>query len=214
MIHKIISKIKKSKREKMTAKHGKFKKILESDRGYVLMLALVIMMTLTVIAVGYVTNVTLETSIVSNYEKNRDTLNAAEAGLEVAMLITHEEIITQLEPFSGTERVMSIEDNVTTYTYSFQPLFDDGGGVKVKYRIIPENPDPQKNRFLYRTYTSCQEIIHFAYSYAIEVVAEPSNKSGREYLKRQVRILETPLVQYFVFFDDDFTWHPGPEAIG
>ena len=212
MIQKIISLIKKSKREKMTTKHGKFKKIVESDRGYILVLSLVILMTLTVIAVGYVTNVTLETSIVSNYVKNRDTLNAAEAGLEVAMLITHEEIITQLEPFSGTERVMSLADNVTTYTYSFQPLFDDGTGIKVKYRIIPENPDPQKNRFLYRTYTSCQEIIHFAYPYAIEVVAETTNETGREYLKRQIRILETPLVQYFVFFDDDFTWHPGPVA--
>ncbi|MBN1574676.1 MAG: pilus assembly PilX N-terminal domain-containing protein [Deltaproteobacteria bacterium] len=194
----------------MTAKNGKFNKIIKSNKGYILMLSLVIMMTLTVIAVGYVTNVTLETSIVSNYEKNRDTMNCAEAGLEAAMLITHDEIITQLEPFSGTERTTYKEDNVTKHSYAFMDLFDDCSGSKVKYRIIPENPDPQKNRFIYRTYTSCQEIIHFAYPYAVEVVAEPSNKSGREYLKRQIRILETPLVQYFAFFDDDIAWHNGP----
>jgi hypothetical protein len=194
----------------MKSEKGKFFRIIESDRGYILMLSLVIMMTLTVIAVGYVTNVTLETSIVSNYEKNRDTLNCAEAGLEAAMMITHDEIISQLEPFSGTERTMYKEDNVTKYSYTFQDLFDDCNGVKVRYRIIPENPDPQKNRFIYRTYTSCQEIIHFAYPYAVEVVAEPSNKSGREYLKRQIRILETPLVQYFAFFEDDIAWHNGP----
>gem|GEM_PF-1578981 len=194
----------------MTFKNKRLNEIIKSDRGYILMLSLVIMMTLTVIAVGYVTNVTLETSIVSNYEKNRDTLNCAEAGLEAAMLITHDEIITQLEPFSGTERTTYKEDNVTKHSYSFQDLFDDCSGAKVRYRIIPENPDPQKNRFIYRTYTSCQEIIHFAYPYAVEVVAEPSNKSGREYLKRKIRILETPLVQYFVFFNDDLAWHNGP----
>jgi hypothetical protein len=182
------------------------------NRGYILMLALIIMLTLTVIAVGFVTNVVLETSIVKNYRSSRDKLNAAEAGLEVAMKITHEEIIGQLEPFSGTERVAYPGDNVTTYGYPFQVLFDDYNGEKVKYRVIPENPDPQKNRFLYRTYESCQEIIHYAYPYNIEVLTEPiSGEGGAEYLKRQIRVLETPLVQYFIFFDDDLPWHPGPE---
>ena len=181
------------------------------DRGYILMLALIIMLTLTVIAVGFVTNVTLETSIVKNYRTNRDKLNAAEAGLEVAMKITHEEIMSQLEPFSGTERVAYPGDNATTYGYPFQPLFDDYNGETVEYRVIPENPDPQKNRFLYRTYESCQEIIHYAYPYVIEVLTKPIGGGGSEYLKRQIRVLETPLVQYFIFFDDDLPWHPGPE---
>ena len=180
--------------------------------GYIMMLALIIMLTLTVIAVGYVSNVMLETSITRNYRVNRDVLNAAEAGLGVAMRITHEEILGQLEPFSGTARSEYEGDNETKYGYPFQTLFDDYNDVKVKYRVIPENPDPQKNRFLYRTYVSCSEMIHYAYPYAIEVVAEPtSGIGGTQYLKRQIRVLETPLVQYFVFFDDDLPWHPGPE---
>ncbi len=179
--------------------------------GYIMMLALIIMLTLTVIAVGYVSNVMLETSITRNYRVNRDVLNAAEAGLGVAMRITHEEILGQLEPFSGTARSEYEGDNETKYGYPFQTLFDDYNDVKVKYRVIPENPDPQKNRFLYRTYVSCSEMIHYAYPYAIEVVAEPtSGIGGTQYLKRQIRVLETPLVQYFVFFDDDLPWHPGP----
>ena len=179
--------------------------------GYIMMLALIIMLTLTVIAVGYVSNVMLETSITRNYRVNRDVLNAAEAGLGVAMRITHEEILGQLEPFSGTARTEYEGDNATKYGYPFQTLFDDYNDVKVKYRVIPENPDPQKNRFLYRTYVSCSEMIHYAYPYAIEVLAEPtSGIGGTQYLKRQIRVLETPLVQYFVFFDDDLPWHPGP----
>ncbi len=156
-----------------------FRFVLKGDNGYIMMLAMIIMLTLTVIAVGYVTNVMLETSIVRNYRVNRDTLNAAEAGLEVAMKITHEEITTQLEPFSGTARTTYVESNDTKYGYSFQPLFDDFNGVNVKYRVIPENPDPQKNQFLYRTYVSCSEMIHFAYPYVIEVLATPNGSEGR-----------------------------------
>jgi hypothetical protein len=179
--------------------------------GYIMMLALIIMLTLTVIAVGYVSNVMLETSITRNYRVNRDVLNAAEAGLGVAMRITHEEILSQLEPFSGTARTEYEGDNAKTYGYPFQTLFDDYNGVKVKYRVVPENPDPQKNRFLYRTYVSCSQMIHYAYPYVIEVVAEPlGGGGGTQYLKRQIRILETPLVQYFAFFDDDLPWHNGP----
>ncbi len=179
------------------------------------MLALIILMTLTVIALGFVTNVTLETSIVGNYRLNRETLNCAEAGLEVAMMITHEEITSQLEPFSGTERTEvapsdpDYDPNVTKYIYSFKDLFDDCNGSKVKYRVIPDNADPQKNRFVYRTYVSCSEVVHYAYPYTIEVLAEPET-GGVEYLKRNIRILETPLVQYFIFFDDDLPWHSGP----
>ena len=203
--------------ENITGEDTVFKKIdvknvLKGTKGgYIMMLALIIMLTLTVIAVGYVSNVMLETSITRNYRVNRDILNAAEAGLGVAMRITHEEILSQLEPFSGTERTEYKEDNETKYGYPFQTLFDDFDDVKVSYRVIPENPDPQKNRFLYRTYVSCSEMIHYAYPYIIEVLAEPINGvGGTQYLKRQIRILETPLVQYFVFFDDDLPWHPGP----
>jgi len=188
------------------------RKVLKGTKGgYIMMLALIIMLTLTVIAVGYVSNVMLETSITRNYRVNRDILNAAEAGLGVAMRITHEEILNQLEPFSGTERTVYKEDNETKYGYPFQTLFDDFDDVKVSYRVIPENPDPQKNRFLYRTYVSCSQMIHYAYPYILEVLAEPTNGvGGTQYLKRQIRILETPLVQYFIFFDDDLPWHPGP----
>lgn len=186
--------------------------INRQDRGYVLMLSLVIMMTLTVIAVGYVINVTLETNIVTNYKTSRNTLNAAEAGLEVAMMITHEEITSQLDPYSGTPRNTYDDGNSISYGYPFQTLFDDLDGHTVRFRVIPENPDPQKNRFIYRTYDSCQEMIHYAYPYVLEVVAEAHNtQGGSEYLKRQIRVLETPLVQYFVFFDDDLPWHSGPQ---
>ncbi|MBN2223760.1 MAG: pilus assembly PilX N-terminal domain-containing protein [Deltaproteobacteria bacterium] len=193
-------------------KNMKSLKVYRGEKGgYIMMLALIIMLTLTVIAVGYVANVTLETSITRNYRVNRDILNAAEAGLGVAMRITHEEILNQLEPFSGTARTEYEGDNESTYGYPFQVLFDDYKDVRVKYRVIPENPDPQKNRFLYRTYVSCSEMIHYAYPYIIEVLAEPLNGvGGTQYLKRQIRVLETPLVQYFVFFDDDLPWHPGP----
>ncbi len=196
----------------MSKKKDNLKPLTGAKGGYIMMLALIIMLTLTVIAVGYVSNVMLETSITRNYRVNRDVLNAAEAGLGVAMRITHEEILSQLEPFSGTARTEYEDDNATKYGYPFQTLFDDYNDVKVKYRVIPENPDPQKNRFLYRTYVSCSEMIHYAYPYAIEVLAEPtSGIGGTQYLKRQIRVLETPLVQYFVFFDDDLPWHPGPE---
>ena len=183
-----------------------------AESGYILMLSLMIMLTLTVIAVGFVTNVTLETSIVRNYRINMDSLNAAEAGLEVAMIVTHEEISSSLEPYSGTKRNTYRGENVTKYGYPFEVLFEDLDGNEVKYRVIPENPDPQKNRFLYKTRMSCQEILHYAYPYMIEVVSRPLDSSGgEEYLKRQIRILETPLVQYFIFYDDDLPWHPGPE---
>jgi len=185
--------------------------ISRRDRGYVLMLSLIIMMTLTVIAVGYVVNVSLETKIVSNYKTSRNTLNAADAGLEVAMMITHEEITSQLDPYSGTPRNRYDDGDSISYGYPFQVLFDDLDGHTVRYRVIPENPDPQKNRFIYRTYDSCQEMIHYAYPYILEVVAEShSSRGGMEYLKRQIRVLETPLVQYFIFFDDDLPWHNGP----
>ncbi|MBN1883418.1 MAG: pilus assembly PilX N-terminal domain-containing protein [Deltaproteobacteria bacterium] len=197
-----------------SAHTGKERKntVSRQDRGYILMLCLIIMMTLTVIAVAYVINVSLETNIVTNYKTSRNTLNAAEAGLEVAMMITHEEITSQLDPYSGTPRNTYDDGSTVSYGYPFQTLFDDLDGHTVKYRVIPENPDPQKNRFIYRTYDSCQEMIHYAYPYVLEVVAEAhSSRGGTEYLKRQIRVLETPLVQYFVFFDDDLPWHCGPE---
>lgn len=187
-----------------------------SEKGYVMMLSLVIMMTLTVIGIGYVTNVSLQSNIIANRNQNHESLNCAEAGLEVAMMITHEEITSSLEPYDGTKRLEvqsddpNYDDNITKYYYHFQTLFKDCNGTEVKYRVIPENPDPQKNRFVYRTYVSCSELIHYAYPYVIEVIAKPSSGGGVEYLKRQIRVLETPLVQYFIFFDDDLPWHPGP----
>jgi len=188
--------------------------ITRGDRGYILMLALIIMMTLTVIAVGYVMNVTLETSIEGNTRESRSALNVAEAGLEVAMMITHEEISDQSEPFTGTDRTRYDDGSTTSYGYEFLTLFEDRDGFEVKYRVIPENPDVQKNRFIYRTYDFCQELIHYAYPYVIEVVAESlSETGGTEYLKRQIRVLETPLVQYFAFYDDDMGIHPGEDMI-
>jgi hypothetical protein len=185
-----------------------------NNRGYILMLSLMIMLTLTVIAIGFVTNVTLETAIVRNYRLNMDSLNAAEAGLEAAMMVTHEEISSSLEPYSGTKSNMYRSENVTKYGYPFEVLFDDLDGNEVRYRVIPDNPDPQKNRFLYKTRVSCQEILHYAYPYTIEVVSRPlEGSTGEEYLKRQIRILETPLVQYFIFYDKDLPWHPGPEMV-
>jgi len=174
--------------------------ILE-ERGNTLIVFLFIMSTLAALAVGalQVTSLNLESS--NAHRKGKKAFYAAEVGLDLAV----NAIINEFE-------------NLSVYTTSANFGGDPQGyitvnnyrGHDVKYRIT--NP---LQSYLYQTVVGNGIIYHYAHTYDIEGESYALNENTRETLREQIRILETPLVQYYIFYGGsgnaaDLEILPGP----
>jgi len=178
---------------------------LKNEKGVTLIIFMFIMAMLVALSSGaiLITSLNFETS--NALLKGKKAYYSAEVGLELA-------VNTILKSF----------DDLAPYTTSSQNGGDAEGfitendyrGYEIKYKII--NPE---SRFFYQTVKGNSLLSHYAYTYGIESHSNSLSDKTKESVLEKIRVLETPLVQWFAFYggdggnDSDLEITPGPGMI-
>ena len=176
--------------------------LFQNQDGVALVVYIFVMMAMAAMAMAalQMTNLDLQTS--ESHQKGKKAFYSAEVGLDLAVA----SIVKEFE-------------NLIPYTQSSDyPNADANGFITVanyrdhsiRYKVT--NP---LEKFLYQSSVGNSFIYHYAHTYDIEATAKSLKDTSKETIKERIRILETPLVQYFVFFGQtgggaDLELFPGP----
>ena len=178
-------------------------KLTRQEQGATLLVYLFVLAAMAAVAIAALQTITLNLETAQSHKKGKTAFYSAEVGLDLAV----NAIITDFE-------------DLIPYTASADdPAADSEGYINVsnyrnyavKYKIT--NPlEP----FLYQTVVGNTIIYHYAYTYDIEAEATSLKDSSKEIVNEKIRILETPLVQYFIFYGQsgnsaDMELFPGPD---
>ncbi len=178
-------------------------KLTRQEQGATLLVYLFVLAAMAAVAIAALQTITLNLETAQSHKKGKTAFYSAEVGLDLAV----NAIITDFE-------------DLIPYTASADdPAADSEGYINVsnyrnyavKYKIT--NPlEP----FLYQTVVGNTIIDHYAHPYDIEAEATSLKDSSREIVREKIRILETPLVQYFIFYGQsgnsaDMELFPGPD---
>jgi hypothetical protein len=178
-------------------------KLIRRERGSTLVVYMFVLAAMAAVAIASLQTITLNLETAHSHKKGKNAFYSAEVGLDLAV----NDIISDFE-------------NLIPYTESADDSSADGDGYinvadyrnyAVKYKIT--NPlEP----YLYQTVVGNTIIYHYAYTYDIEAQSTSNKDSSRETVNEQIRILETPLVQYYVFYGQegnsaDMELFPGPD---
>ena len=173
------------------------------EQGSTLVIFMFVLAAMAAVSFAAMQLITLNMEASEGHKKGKNAFYSAEVGLDLAV----NDIINEFE-------------DLIPYTESADYAGVDGDGFMnvanyrnyaVKYKI--ENPlDP----FLYQTVVRNTIIYHYAHTYEIQSESTSLKDSSRESVNETVRILETPLVQYFVFYGQsgnsaDLELFPGPD---
>ena len=169
--------------------------IITQEHGAVLMTTLLLLVLLSALAIGSIKSAAINTMTAGAYKNGKMAYYSAETGLDLAV-----------------SEIIDIFEDLTVYT-------DSGGfltqanfnGYDIQYKI--ENP---LDRYLYQSVVGNSILYHFAYTYDIEATSDAILGKSGETLHETVRILETPLTQFFIFYggtgnEADLEWLPGPD---
>jgi len=174
----------------------------QNQDGVALVVYIFVMAAMAALAMAalQMTNLGLQSS--ESHKKGKEAFYSAEVGLDLAV----NSIVKEFE-------------NLVPYTQSADyPDADSNGFITVAnyrdYNIRYKVTSPLK-RFLYQSSVGNSFIYHYAHTYDIEATAKSLKDTSKETIKERIRILETPLVQYFVFFGQtgggaDLELFPGP----
>ncbi|MBI5445184.1 MAG: hypothetical protein HY900_28735, partial [Deltaproteobacteria bacterium] len=180
-----------------------------SERGMVLVACLLLLALLSLLGASSLFTATVDTQLVGNLKYNREAFYAAEAALEVGAGKLTRAFLSDLRPYVPTYAWTAPQG--TAYGDPYGP--GSFNGYATEYRIgnalDPNHPATVPSAQSYTTAENGQQLVHFAYMYSVEAKAEGTLGSGS--MTEAVRVLETPLVQYYVFFNDHLSWHPGGE---
>ncbi|QPJ64505.1 MAG: hypothetical protein G3M78_03465 [Candidatus Nitrohelix vancouverensis] len=174
-----------------------------SQAGNTLVLFMIIMAVLASLAAGAFKAATLNMETTNSFSKGRKAFYSAEVGLDLAVNAVVNEfenlsVYTESADYAGADADGFITES-------------DYRGYEVKYKVT--NPVEQ---FLYQTIVGNTTIYHYAYTYNIESHSQSLKDKTKETVRETIRILETPLVQYFVFYGmtgnaADLELFPGPD---
>ena len=176
---------------------------LVNERGIALIVYLFVLATMSALAVAamQMTNLGLQTS--ESYRTGQKAFYSADVGLDLAV-----------------NAIVERFEDLVPYTNSLDdPNADADGFVTVEnyrdYKVQYKVTNPLK-KYLYQSTVGSSFIFHYAHTYDIEATATSLKDSSKEFLKERIRILETPLVQYFMFYGQtgggaDLELFPGPE---
>lgn len=183
---------------------------LRSERGAVLVAGLVLLALLSLLGAGGLLTATLDTQLTANQAASREAFYAAEAGLDVAAGTLLGFVVQNLRA-PNPSTVPGWGGWVTPTS----PIDgNDFNGFQVQYRLSYQGTltsGGQPRAYPFSTWEGGQQLSHQAYTYLAEGRANSLSGGGSEQMSETIQVLETPLVQYYVFFDDDLGWHPGPE---
>ncbi len=177
-----------------TRPKGKYLHSLDGERGATIIVFLMILAVLATIAAGTMSAINLNYQASGAHREGNRGYYAAETALDV-----------------GAGRILQEFENLSEYTNSKDFGGDANGWVDVvaadvgfselngftmEYRV-----EQGTARFFYQTQTGPNIISHYAYQFDVEGKATSMDGSGAtETLKETMRVLQTPLVQYFLFF--------------
>ena len=175
----------------------------KNEDGVAMVTYIFIMATLAALATAALQMTNLGFQLSDSYQKSKKAFYSAEVGLDLAV-----------------NAIVNDFKDLTPYTTSIDnPGSDDNGfvtvenyrGYKVRYKVT----NPLK-KFLYQSSLGTSFIYHYAHTYDIEAESNSLKDSSKKTIKERIRVLETPLVQYFIFFGQtgggaDLELFPGPE---
>ena len=162
-------------------------KLLMCDKGATLLVYLFLLGALSALAFSALKMTTLGLETSESYKGSKAAFYSAEVGLDFAV----NSIITRFEglvPFttSADEPNSDADGFITIPEYQ---------GHSIRYRITKP-----LEKYLYQSTVGSSFIYHYAHTYDIEGISESNTDSTSEKIKERIRVLETPLVQYFIFF--------------
>jgi hypothetical protein len=178
-------------------------KLIRQEQGSTLLVYLFVLAAMAAVSIAALQSVSLNYETTQAHKKGKSAFYSAEVGLDLAV----NSIITDFE-------------DLIPYTESADDAAADSDGFisvsnyrnyDVKYKIT--NPlEP----FLYQTVAGNTIIYHYAYTYDIEAISTSTKDNSQESVTERIRILETPLVQYFIFYGQsgnsaDMELFPGPD---
>jgi hypothetical protein len=177
--------------------------IFQNQDGIALVVYIFIMMAMAAMAMAALQMTSLDLQTSDSHQKGKKAFYSAEVGLDLAVA----SIVKQFEnliPYTQSEDYPDADANgfITVANYR---------GHSIRYKIT--NP---LEKFLYQSSVGNSFIYHYAHTYDIEATAKSLKDTAKETIKERVRILETPLVQYFIFFGQtgggaDLELFPGPK---
>ena len=160
---------------------------IQNENGSTLIVFLLLLTIMAIMAVGAVKLVNLNYQSTDAYFKGKNAFYSAEVGLDLAV----NEIISEYE-------------NLSPYTESADYAGSDTDGYitvanyrdfEVNYKIT--NP---AQVYLYQTISGNSLISHYAHTFNIQSLSTSLKDSSKEELNETIRILETPMVQYYIFY--------------
>ena len=169
------------------------------EQGSILIIVLVLMVTMVAIAIGAIRVTQLNVESSGAHKKGKQSFYTAEVGLDVGV----NDIIQEFE---------NLSIYTTTANKGGSPgiMISNYRGYDVYYNIT--NP---LDRFLYQTASGNGTIFHYAHTFDIEATSTSLSDNSSEEVRERIRVLETPLVQYYVFYggtgnNADLELLPGP----
>ncbi|MBC8287061.1 MAG: hypothetical protein H8E42_06260, partial [Nitrospinae bacterium] len=177
-------------------------KLIRQERGSTLIVYMFVLAAMAAVAIAALQTITLNMEIAHSHKKGRNAFYSAEVGLDLAV----NDIISEFEDLS-------------VYTTSADdPSSDADGNISIaNYRnyAVDYNITNPVERFLYQTVVGNTIIYHYAHTFDIQANSTSLKDSSKETVNEQIRVLETPLVQYYIFYggsgnDADLEILPGP----
>ena len=187
---------------KFTKQEYSKRKLLQNQDGIALVVYIFVMMAMAAMAMAALQMTNLDLQISDSHQKGKKAFYSAEVGLDLAVASIVKEF-ENLIPYTQSEDYPNADANgfITVANYRDH---------SIRYKVT--NP---LEKFLYQSSVGNSFIYHYAHTYDIEATAKSLKDTSKEIIKERIRILETPLVQYFVFFGQtgggaDLELFPGP----
>ena len=181
------------------------------NRGTVLVASMIILALLSLLGAGSLLNASLDTQLAANQSMANEAFYAAEAALDAGVGEVYETVIANLRPYDP------VSAGTDTWTVPSDPAavdFTDVNGYTVEFQVTYAGttwPNGTPRPYQFSQLQSGQALESDAYTYLVEARATSNTGDGTvEMMSETLQVLETPLVQYYVFFDDDLGWHHGP----
>ena len=170
-------------------------KLTRQEQGSTLVVYLFILAALGAVAVAALQTTTLSMEASEAYKKGKGAFYSAEFGLDLAV----NEILKKFEEFTPPPIESADQTALNSDTDWFDTVDYRNYAVKYKYNKSIDQLEPP----LLQTIVGNAITYHYVYRYDIEAEATSTTGSSRKTLKEQIRILETPLVQYFAFYGQE-----------
>lgn len=177
---------------------------LGNERGAILVTALLVLVLLTLLASGAMLSSTLDTKLTGTIGKNLKGFYAAETGLNIGVATLIDTLKADLAPYHPSSSV-----TITPTTPIDGTNFD---GYKIEYSITNGHdtnaPDSDPLIRVLGSSVLEQPITNYVYEYKIDSTATALSGPDVQKALEIVKITETPLLQYFIYTNDDLTLAP------